>query len=326
MRISVAMCTFNGALHLYSQLSSIAQQSRLPDEIVICDDGSSDETLEILDSFSRNSGLYTRIFVSKTTLGTRENFSKAISLCSGDVIALSDQDDVWNPMKLATLEQHFSDDPSLGALFSNAELINQHSESLGRTLWDAVEFDSAERMAIRSGKGLERLIQGNFVTGATLAFRASWKTLLLPIPSGWIHDHWIATLLSAVSKIDFDTNRLIKYRVHPSQQIGVQIHKTGKAGYHFLIRIFRRLRNSHHTQYLQASRRGNDVATRLKILAAFDCSDAIVRCQYISAHHELRGRLPRSKLKRIFFVAREALSGNYFLYSKGIKSILRDLI
>ena len=107
MKISVAMCTFNGAEFLPAQLESIFAQTRRPDEIVICDDGSSDETQQLLTKFAAKSPVPIALKLNQQNLGSVKNFEQAIKLCNGDVIALGDQDDVWRHDKLESIEHAF---------------------------------------------------------------------------------------------------------------------------------------------------------------------------------------------------------------------------
>ena len=93
--LSVAMCTYNGSRHLSEQLESIGTQTRLPDELVICDDCSSDDTIRIIERFSASAPFAVRLEINTQNLGSTKNFEKAIRLCQGDLIALADQDDVW---------------------------------------------------------------------------------------------------------------------------------------------------------------------------------------------------------------------------------------
>src|SRR5271168_2200141 len=93
-KISVALCTYNGERFLSRQLASMLQQSRLPDELVVCDDRSTDNTIEILQDFSASAGFPVKITRNEHNLGFVANFERAIQLCQGDLIALSDQDDI----------------------------------------------------------------------------------------------------------------------------------------------------------------------------------------------------------------------------------------
>src|SRR5205807_324109 len=103
--ISIAMCTFNGGAFLGAQLESVASQDRLPDELLICDDRSSDDSVGIVTEFARSASFPTRLMVNDTNLGSTKNFEKAISLCRGNIVVLADQDDVWYRHKLERIEQ-----------------------------------------------------------------------------------------------------------------------------------------------------------------------------------------------------------------------------
>jgi glycosyltransferase involved in cell wall biosynthesis len=113
--ISIAMGTFNGAHFLAAQLDSIRAQDRQPDELVVCDDCSSDETPRILAEFAAAAPFPVRVHRNETRLGWFDNFLGAGDRCSGDLIAFCDQDDVWLPAKLARCEQAFAapDPPSV---------------------------------------------------------------------------------------------------------------------------------------------------------------------------------------------------------------------
>ena len=98
--ISVALCTYNGARFLEEQLASLLAQNRRPDELVVCDDRSTDSTVQMLESFSRSAPFPVRIQVNPVNLGSTVNFDRAMRLCAGSLIAFCDQDDIWLPHKL----------------------------------------------------------------------------------------------------------------------------------------------------------------------------------------------------------------------------------
>src|SRR6266481_3811519 len=222
MKISVASCTFNGEKYLLEQLESISAQTRPPDEVVICDDRSSDKTVEIIGSFAKDAAVPVRVEINERTLGSTLNFEQAIRLCSGDVIVLSDQDDIWLPEKLEQLEGIFARDPSVGLVFTDAELVDKDLKSLNRNLWE-LTLSKEDRRAMVDGRAFEVLAQRHVVTGATMAFRSSFVDLILPIPvnSAFVHDAWIALVISAAAKVVALPERLIKYRQHAEQQLGV---------------------------------------------------------------------------------------------------------
>ena len=123
--ISVALCTYNGAPYLGEQLQSIAAQTRRPDEVVIFDDGSSDDTVARRAAVRRDGSFPVRVQVNPQNLGCRENFAACITACTGETIALSDQDDVWLPHKLERLTKALKEQPGAAFAFSDASLVDQ---------------------------------------------------------------------------------------------------------------------------------------------------------------------------------------------------------
>jgi len=100
VKISVAMATYNGAKYITEQLDSIFKQSQLPDELVVCDDCSVDNTLNILKECAQNAPLEMKIFINEQRLGYSRNFERCMQLCTGEIIFISDQDDVWFTNKI----------------------------------------------------------------------------------------------------------------------------------------------------------------------------------------------------------------------------------
>ena len=248
LRISVAMCTYNGALHLPEQLKSFLQQQRPPDEIVICDDGSSDGTIELLESFSRAAPFAVRLHRNSENLGFSRNFLQAIALCTGDIIALSDQDDVWYPYKLLRLEASFVSHPEVAGVFSDGDLIGPDSQRLPGTLWESFRFLAEDQRRIAAGDAVPVLLQRNVVTGMAFAFRSSWRPVFDHMPDHWPHDFWMALMLGAEGLLLPCPERLVSYRVHNHQQIGVPITRDEKLAF---------VRKSGIVAYLDLSRQRN---------------------------------------------------------------------
>lgn len=220
MNLSIALCTYNGAVYLNEQLKSIAAQTRTPDELVISDDKSTDDTLSLIEDFAATADFPVRFSVNESNLGTAKNFEKAIGLCRGDVIVLSDQDDVWHSDKLESIERIFQAKPQLSLVFSNAEVVDDTLRFLDHTLFDWVHFDDQKQRLVKSGRALDLQLRENLVLGATVAFRANLKELVLPISGTGplVHDGWIVLLIAAVGEIDFINRPLLKYRQHSAQQ------------------------------------------------------------------------------------------------------------
>jgi hypothetical protein len=220
-RISVALCTYNGERFLPQQLAGIQQQTRLPDELVVCDDRSTDRTLAMLGEFAATVPFPVEIIRNTETLGSTKNFEKAIRLCSGDLIALSDQDDLWYPNRLERSEQEFMAHPQAGLVFSDADVIDEQNRPLGATLWQQLGFAGKRKHDLMAGQFV-LLAKHRFVTGATMMFRSTLRERFLPIGVGWVHDEWITLVVAAFSELRPIDQPLIRYRIHGSQQVGFQ--------------------------------------------------------------------------------------------------------
>ena len=218
--ISVAMCTHNGERYLPEQLASIASQSRLPSELVVCDDLSTDSTIAILEQFAADAPFPVRIVRNAVNLGSTRNFDKAVRLCSGDYIALSDQDDRWKPHKLQRLGAMLDADPLAGCVFSDASLLDGESRFAGKSLWRSFRFGPREQRSFAKDPGA-LMLNRNVVTGATMLFRKSMLHHFTEIPASWVHDAWITWMSILWMRVLFATEPLTEYRLHQSQQLGV---------------------------------------------------------------------------------------------------------
>lgn len=228
MKTSVAICTYNGEKYLEGQLRSIVSQTVKVDEIVISDDGSTDKTFDIISEIKAESGAIIRLLKNETALGVCANFDKCIKECSGDIIFLSDQDDLWYENKVEVTLEWFKANPKKEVAFSNAIFIDENNSKYSdRTLLETVGFTPKAMKHFDMGFQIEALLLHNRCTGAAMAIRRSFVPFLnidktattkneLPL-----HDFTIA--LSAASKqvLGYIDQPLIKYRVHVSQQCGL---------------------------------------------------------------------------------------------------------
>jgi len=228
MKISVAMCTYNGESYIQQQLESFANQSRKPDEIVVCDDASKDATVAILKKFAETAPFLVRVLQNKKNLGSTQNFVRAIHLCEGDMIALSDQDDVWRPGKLAALSEVLERDPVIGGVFSDGELIDDRSRRTGHSLWDSIGYTKEMQSQLGRDCPFEVLKKQYFITGATLMFRSEMRKHFTSIPPIWIHDAFMTWKLAIHSKLVGIPLPLIDYRIHANNQVGVSMPSTGE--------------------------------------------------------------------------------------------------
>ncbi len=217
--LSVVLCTYNGAAYLPQQLASLRAQTRLPDEMVVRDDGSTDATLDLLNAFADEVPFPVTIMRNPDRLGVPDNFWAAMNEASGDLIALCDQDDVWAPLRLERAVDVLDADPTVGATFSDGWCIDRDGVMSGRRLWEAAAFTGKVKGRFRSGHELEVLLSQSVVTGATLTFRRQLIPSMVPWPP-IPHDYWISGAVSLQARLEAIDEPLIDYRLHDANTIG----------------------------------------------------------------------------------------------------------
>ncbi len=315
--VSVAMCTYNGARYVREQLQSIARQTLAADELVICDDGSQDQTLEMVAEFAAGLALRVRLERNSHALGCTGNFERAIRLCSGDIIVLADQDDVWRADKLAVIAHTFARHPAAGYVFSDAEMVNEAGRWLGFSLWEALGFDP--RRFVPSQQ-VEMLLKRNVVTGAAAAFRSSLRDRLLPIPPAWRHDYWIALLGSIFSFGVPIAERLFLYRRHLAQQMGC-----GKDTLLAKIRISLAAEPDYGAKAVRMSELRERAEAYSRAASCPSASLELVKEKELHLAHRalIRSAHGGARLARLL---NEAASGRYQRFSLSWSSMIRDLM
>ena len=242
--ISVALCTYNGEKFIEEQLNSILKQTLAVDEIVICDDNSTDSTLEILNKYKEKDNRI-KLYKNKKNLGTIKCFEKAILLTGGEIIFLSDQDDIWKADKVERMNAFFQDNQHCSMLFTNGILIDENNNSLGSTLWEKWGFDDLikQKWINNNNAFLDLIRNKNKVTGATVAFNARLKNEFIPIntPQGYWHDTWLAMHAAYRNSLFFLDECTILYRTHQNQQIGINTKTLHVDKFNITVRKFKRI-------------------------------------------------------------------------------------
>jgi hypothetical protein len=313
--ISVALCTWNGSAFLREQLQSVAAQSLPPHELVIFDDCSSDDTAALARQFAESAPFPVRVHVNPHNLGTRENFAASIAACTGEIIALSDQDDIWLPHKLERLASALAENSDAAFAFSDARMVDEKLQPIPYTLWEATRFSQSELCRFQRRRGFEVLLRRDVVTGATLAFRASYRDLLLPIPPGWVHDAWIALILSGIAWGVPVTEALIQYRQHARQQIGER-----RRSLYQQFQVARRLTADDYRRVTEANR-----AALERVQRGTGATAAARSLHQKVEHLDRRAHIHGSGPWRWPLVLGEWWRGNYAKYSRGWKAVAQDL-
>ncbi|HYE73440.1 MAG TPA: glycosyltransferase family 2 protein [Blastocatellia bacterium] len=318
-KISIALCTYNGARFLSEQLHSIATQHRLPDELIVCDDGSMDETVSLVEAFASQVRFPVRLQVNPVRLGATKNFEQAIELCRGDVIVLCDQDDVWFSHKLQKIAEAFAHRPQPGAVFSDAILVDEKLLSLKRTLWQTSGFSAKAQAQFESGNQLEVLVRYTPILGLTLAFHSSYRNAILPFPTDQGHDIWGALIIASLAKIALIKEPLVQYRQHPHQLVGINLQRG-------LNQRLTYTRNIKGAAFLHVAQLYEEAYQRVeKLINEKADSRELALLRQKADHFYKRGLLHSNRWRRLPVIFRELSHLRYHHFSNGVLSAAKDL-
>jgi glycosyltransferase involved in cell wall biosynthesis len=197
------MAVYNGAAFLRPQVESILAQLRPQDELVAVDDGSRDDSVRILEEFEDPR---LRVHRNDRNLGALRAFERTLNLARGDIVFLSDQDDLWLAGKVDRALEVFASQPGITMVASDALVIDEE----GRTLSESF-FSVRGRFA----PGFVRNFLKNKYLGCTLSFRRAMLAKFLPIPpDAPMHDIWFGLLNELYGRTWFIDEPLIAYRRH----------------------------------------------------------------------------------------------------------------
>lgn len=217
MKVSIAMATYNGAAYLPQQLASFASQTRLPDELIVTDDCSSDATCAIVRSFAATAPFPVRLEINRENLGFVRNFDRALSLTAGDLVFLSDQDDVWFDTKLAHMVEFAGDHPDAACFMNDAMLADEALVPSGITKQQNIRTHGMPDTA--------------FVMGCCTAVSRQFLEFILPIPPNMrAHDYWIIGAAELLGLVERTPATLQLYRRHADALSDMPVNKIGWGG------------------------------------------------------------------------------------------------
>jgi len=315
--VSVVLCTHNGAEFVGEQVASILGQSRRPDELVLGDDASRDDTVGLVETALAGSGIRLTVLRNDPPLGVTRNFERTALAASGELLVFSDQDDVWHRERVARTLAAFAADPGLLLVHSDARLVDGEGRPLGRTLFESMGVTDWELDRIRAGRGIEALVRRSLVTGATMTVRRGLIERAAPFPESWVHDEWLAIVAALTGRFTVLAEPLIDYRQHGGNQIGASRLTPRSA-----VRKLLEPRGPRNARLLDNT---VSLVERLPALVGVDPADAeLVRGKL--AHERFRSALPAARIPRIPLVRAARARGDYDRFSQGRRDVLRDLI
>ena len=223
MKTSVVMAVYNGEKYIKYQLDSIMAQTKLPDEIIVCDDNSTDNTIKVVKecmAYAEEKGIEYKIIRNDVNKGYIENFRYAMSLSSGDILFLCDQDDIWEVNKVESLCACFENNKEVQLVASTLRFIDSNGDLIKKEYMPygfVAEKDALVRI------DFDKILEKNFFPGCSMAVdrKVVEKYLSIKMEEKISHD-WSIALIAAADNGFFWYNRiLLNYRIHENNTLGL---------------------------------------------------------------------------------------------------------
>jgi glycosyltransferase involved in cell wall biosynthesis len=315
---SICLCTYNGERYLRPLLDSLAAQTLLPMELLVGDDGSTDNTLQIVRDFAACASFPVKVVSSERRLGPAGNLERLLMQVKGSVLFPCDQDDVWDPAKIETMVRALDRSPGSGAAVCNSSLIDAHGRTLPGSFFELAGLDAWMRGLMEAGRAMLQIKDHNVVASHALALRRSALDLVLPFGPTPYADCWIALILGTTTGITVVDDRLVAYRLHETNTVGVTDNK---------VQLAERLSASTAARFSSRADMLDAAIARVDTR----CSGALTPSERAVleaevAHLRIRGSLPAKRSRRVATVFREAVQGRYAEFGNGWRSALIDVI
>ena len=222
--LAILLATYNGEKYLAEQLDSLFAQSNADWRLVIRDDGSSDNTLDILQAYQRRYPDRIQLLDSqRRNLGATACFGELLLHTAADTLMFCDQDDLWQPMKIertlqrmkALEEERGQQTPLL--VHSDLRVMDRSLHIINSSFWHY------EKLNARRGDSLVNLVVQNVVTGCTMMINRALRDLAIHLPpKAILHDWWLALVAAAFGKIAAISEPLTDYRQHGRNEVGAK--------------------------------------------------------------------------------------------------------
>lgn len=210
LKVSVVMATYNGGQFLGPQLDSILYQTRQANEILIVDDGSSDKTVALIRAYQQRHPQIS-LLINKTNKGSNRTFDIALTASTGDLIFISDQDDVWLPGKIEVMIQDWEIHKA-GLTCSDACVIDSNGYLIAQS---ELDFHGQRKNLTTQ----ESLFFTNTYSGHNMMLERQFLASAQPFPSGPVYDHWLAVVASGASQLRYLPTVLMQHRIHDCNQV-----------------------------------------------------------------------------------------------------------
>ncbi len=213
--IDILLATYNGEKYISTQIDSILMQSLDDFHLYIRDDGSTDNTVEIIREYQKkNSGKITFIADGETLKSAKNNFFELLKYSNGEYIFFCDQDDFWHKDKLQISIDAITKYTTPALIHTDMRVVD---EKLGEIFPSFFEMQMLNKET-----SLNKLMVQNNVTGCTMCINKALKGLIISDDNALMHDWWIAMVCAAIGSIEFIDAQTVDYRQHGGNEVGAK--------------------------------------------------------------------------------------------------------
>lgn len=331
MKTSIALCTYNGEAFLQEQLDSYLSQIQQPNELIVFDDCSSDNTIQLLNDFKSKAPFLVEIVQNQKQIGPAQNFLNCLQKTSGELIFFSDQDDIWHQDKISKFKIAFEQDEALKFAFSNANLINDEGQVTQHNYLSTIDF--SRKWNSQQDLNQSMLKNHGFVNGFLQVLKGSFRDKINLFRSenpqyktGFGHDHVIAALAGLWynhNQTRLVDEELVSYRQHDDQAIGAKQSMLGKEKLNDLVKKKKESKTIHFDSYLTY------LNYYLELLSLAAPNEKIIDDvnEAIQLFEKRKSKTNASSIKKIIFAYQSLLTGKYNRYSQyPFKEFIRDLL
>ena len=312
--ISVVIATFNGEKYIIEQLNSIENQTIKPDEVIISDDNSTDNTLKLINEFQLSSKLKIILLNNKKRLGYAKNFERALLRSNGDYVFLSDQDDFWLPNKISFMINLAKKYPYKSCFINNTLIVDESLKSLG----NITKIDQIRNLGLSTK---------SFVMGACCLLKKDFLDFTLPFPNHVkAHDNWIVELSHDLD-ICFITEEVLQlYRRHDNNESLALFNSSKKLNFKHK---YYHLKKIKYNRIKQCFNEISDLILKIDYLNSKMKDDKTTLYLLLNLKNNLKfynSRLNSLNKKQPINLFKEFMSGNYKEHMSGFKSFLLDIL
>lgn len=216
-KIDILLATYNGEKFVKEQIESILNQTYENFNLIISDDASTDNTLNILEEYEKKDTRI-KVFKKEKNKGLIDNFEFLLKNVTSDYFMFSDQDDIWKKDKIEKSINKLKEESS-GLVYTDLEIVDEKLNVIYPSYW---KYKQIHKKIIKYNN-FEALYLNNFVTGCTILAKSKYIKDILPLPRNSkfvLHDYWTALIISAKDKISYVEEPTIQYRQHKNNRVG----------------------------------------------------------------------------------------------------------